>query len=724
MPPAAKSAMKKPPAKRARKEAPVCEQPAKKQKGKGTSRVSDDKPTIEVKNKRRDEVDQAQRAIDRKLCGYDQIVVNTVVGKTSRMSVSDYIIQEFRQRKYSKNRLATRFWTEFFREYDLGAQLFSKLPDADEDYDVDDMLVVALEIANESNPIKRSEQQFLRYVEYLQKPAELPEITGMIKNSLPNEFITQKMSRKMFLAILKHIGQHNLHLKHDVWWGLVREDFGVTVKNAWLLDLSHILSRSDFLESYEEALKAFMSIDYAKHIEACLKVKAELNFDELRAILLTNVGEALYRDEAIRLNMHDYVTKCKDCLENLEHLDFDVDECRNFNIRMDAETKLLVSNGASPFACSDLAVSWLTEDAEYQLQTLADIWAWRFAARVKELAVSYGYVKRLPWEVILFGAKDKIQSLPLAVNLPHDLPIIRQNARMRETLLEAFGDAQVVTFDDMRKVVSSKWESMKEQERTAIMEYDFIMKYVEAKADREFRSEMLNCLTREHDDVVQQLRNCSAKLDALLDHPALVACNDNLSRDYKTQRHVVINMTAGKPPPPALIANCSQFFKEVLKRLTLMCRAPVPGKLTTDLKQVHMYGVGAAKLMYNNLPKPPSNLNQVSELRRFEWLLTASDRSQLDTWVQKLVRQYRETHVYGATPQPIKDGEAGDLEQGGAIASSSSCEIVPFVQRLDMPGSSDVGKKLTPGQANKAAIKHRIQSLFRKGKKVSKSAEQ
>ena len=701
--------------KRAMKAPPVAPPPAKKQKKKAPSEASE--PVfVEIKNKRRDEVDQGKRAIERKLVGYDQVVVNTIVGKTLKLPVLDYIIREFRARKYSKSRLATRFWTEFFREYDLGAVLFSTLPECDEDCDADETLVAALEIANEGNPTKRSEQQFLRYVEYLQQPAELAALTGMIRNSLPNEFITQKMSRKMLMAILQHVGSHNLHSVHGDWWELVRDDFGVTAKNCWLLDLSPILTRSDFLSSYEHALRPFFDVDAGKHIQACLKVKAEVNFTDLRAILLTTVGEALYRDEAIRLNMHDYITKSKDALVNLEHLDFIVDEVGNFHTRMDAETKLLVSNGAQPFASSDLAVMWLTVEAEFTLHMLCDNWSWRYAARVKELAVSYGYVKRLPWEVILFGQKEKVPDLPLAVNLPRDLPIIRQNARMRETLLEAFGEAQAVTFADMRKVVSAKWESMKEQERTAIMEYDFIMKHAEPKADREFRSDMLNCLSREFDDVKQQLKKSSEKLDSLVDHPALAACDDNLSRDFKNLRTVVLNMSAGKAPPQAFVENASPFFKEVLGRLTLMCRAAVPGKLTTDLKQVHIYGLGAAKMMWNQVAKPPRCLSDVSELRRFEWLLTTPDREKLASWVKALIRQYKENHGQGKVGV-LKDGKAGDVEEGEPVASSSSYEIVPHVPLVpQVPGSSVVGEKVTPAQVAKAAIKHRITSLFKKRK--------
>ena len=118
--------------------------------------------------------------------------------------------------------------------YDLGAQLFSKLQDVDEDFDADEVLVaaLALEITNEANPCKRSEQPFLRHVEYLQMVLEFAAIVGTIENCLPNEYISQKMSRKMLLAVLKHIGAHDLHEKHSTWWCTVREDFVVTLKNA------------------------------------------------------------------------------------------------------------------------------------------------------------------------------------------------------------------------------------------------------------------------------------------------------------------------------------------------------------------------------------------------------------------------------------------------------------------------------------------------------------
>ena len=123
-------------------------------------------------------------------------------------------------------------------------------------------------------------------------------------------------------------------------------------------------------------------------------------------------------------------------------------------------------------------------------------------------------------------------------------------------------------------------------------------------------------------------------LDDLVDHPALAACEDSLSRDYRSLKTLLLNMMNGKAPPPALVANTSVFFKDVLTKLTLLCRVKIPGKLTFDLQPVYVVGLGAVKQLWRNLPKPPTSLNQLEELRRFEWLLTATDREQLATWVK------------------------------------------------------------------------------------------
>ena len=84
---------------------------------------------------------------------------------------------------------------------------------------------------------------------------------------------------------------------------------------------------------------------------------------------------------------------------------------------------------------------------------------------------------------------------------------------------------------------------------------------------------------------------------------------------------------------------------------------------------------------------------------------------------EDLIYKYRETHVIGGAVAICDALKTTATEMDGKSTSSSSAsELVPVenASMLENKKGELIGQKVTPAEASKAAIKSRIQSLFRK----------
>merc|ERR1712217_609738 len=95
-------------------------------------------------------------------------------------------------------------------------------------------------------------------------------------------------------------------------------------------------------------------------------------------------------------------------------------------------------------------VTFLVELTPVNFASLNDYWNWPLEARLRSLAVQLGHVKRLPWEVLVFG-DGPIPGLPLAVRM--DPKTVEDDSNSRDAVLEAFAKYKTdLTFAEMRNI--------------------------------------------------------------------------------------------------------------------------------------------------------------------------------------------------------------------------------------------------------------------------------
>ena len=83
----------------------------------------------------------------------------------------------------------------------------------------------------------------------------------------------------------------------------------------------------------------------------------------------------------------------------------------------EAESRQLRAGGHSLFEKTECEIEYIGEKMTVIATSFSDEYQWRLAARIKSLAVSMGLVPRYIWEVALWGDKDPIPGLPVAVKM-------------------------------------------------------------------------------------------------------------------------------------------------------------------------------------------------------------------------------------------------------------------------------------------------------------------
>ena len=150
---------------------------------------------------RRDTDEQVERIIsDRLLSKYPADVVHGSVSKGGE-TVQQYLSKAVRDNKGSQKKLSSKFWVEFFKDFDMQVNPIKNLPEPTSLTEtVDPALVAAMKIAHHENPAVRSSDPFERHLEICAAP-NYKEYYGMLSCSVESRAVTKATSAKMTKAI-------------------------------------------------------------------------------------------------------------------------------------------------------------------------------------------------------------------------------------------------------------------------------------------------------------------------------------------------------------------------------------------------------------------------------------------------------------------------------------------------------------------------------------------
>ena len=150
---------------------------------------------------RRDTEAQVDRVIQSRLAPQFPIeAINGVVNAKGE-HVRTFIARHIRENRGSQRYLTSKFWTEFFAEFDLQVCMLNCMPQPCLEEEVDEQIVSALKVAHSDNPSKRSVEPIERLLETMRKP-NYTEFYGLVAASQEAPTMTRHSSLRMKVAIL------------------------------------------------------------------------------------------------------------------------------------------------------------------------------------------------------------------------------------------------------------------------------------------------------------------------------------------------------------------------------------------------------------------------------------------------------------------------------------------------------------------------------------------
>ena len=398
--------------------------------------------------RRWDTEDSVERVVSTKLESYDEVEVQSCRGRTTGLSVDDFIATEIRRNRSGGERknLAGDFWSRFFSEFALGGSRFSKLQSLDDGRlcgSVQDELVETMCFAHAQSPRERKVWPLTNSMEYLDS-ASLDDLKFLIEGARESPEIVRDKSLTMLMAILKLIGRLQLHITYPHFWKAIEHDMDQTF--AAFVSGGAMGIRAEFVEGHKMSLAPLIPFDCLAAVESALAMDPPVDppLVALERILTTNIGQTLYKAEGAKVQYRQYVQSISKRIDDLENLNFSLEDVQAFKTVMKIESKRVV-RGLPAFVEKPTKVIFLGKKVELGMQSVNDEWSFRLESRMREIAVANNLVTRLPWEKALWG-DQVLEGYPTTVAI--DSSLLDRCENTRAAILKLFKpfDSSSMTF--------------------------------------------------------------------------------------------------------------------------------------------------------------------------------------------------------------------------------------------------------------------------------------
>ena len=225
----------------------------------------------------------------------------------------------------------------------------------------------------------------------------------------------------MLFAILAHVGKFNIWGDESDWCCCVDNDFEDVALQSWNNEFSGFLTRRQFIQSYGDCLRLFLSPDVALRVDSAVTDGGDYDVEDVRVLSCSVIGEALFATEVGSLTKDDFIGLGKERVQQLEYNDFPHADMAAFDDLAGRQVWGLKEKGFAVFGPMKVKCGFLGMKSDCKGTSMGDHWMWGRAVRIKEFCVSYELDPRFPWELLEYPTGQKIEFLPKTVKLPEDL---------------------------------------------------------------------------------------------------------------------------------------------------------------------------------------------------------------------------------------------------------------------------------------------------------------
>lgn len=252
----------------------------------------------------------------------------------------------------------------------------------------------------------------------------------------------------------------------------------------------------NFIKAFRPMLHLFMWPEDSSHTEATtIQEDNDPGAVVCRRVLSgSKVGGSLFSACGQRLDYLLFQTTLKERLDQLEFLDFKVEDVSQFKALMNTDIRNMTEGGHSSSDKRGCCIDFLTAQMLVQLGSLHNDVDFRYMARLKGIALNTGAVQMLPWEASLWQ-EAQIPNIRSSCDLPAELLAGMINVRDAARRLISTED---VTFADMKRATSPFIKTLLSLDRTFLLEYTFLCDHASNIAGEQVRASTLDLLPTEN----------------------------------------------------------------------------------------------------------------------------------------------------------------------------------------------------------------------------------
>ena len=585
--------------------------------------------------------------------GYDKNFVASLRNPAGD-SISDLVSAEILRTGTRSTTLATSFWQRIFAEFKLQERMFVTLPEAGPG-SIPAELEESLVPAHSENPATRTIEPFLQYLEVAPK-LDATALLRMVRACGDGPIVNRKQSHAMLLAVLKYIGKHELHLSIPyVWLHIAAGMDSHMTKHFWSSPLEGV----HFADGHMVALSALIDKVALRSVISALVTGTHINPDDLRVVLSTRVGTAMFEDQALEFQYDQFVLLKASLLDALMETTFDQQTVEMTTSIMHEEVRKLVAIGFRMYKPRQLNFNFLQQPVTCDVPSLHDEWSFGLMALAKTLAVLQNKLPRLPWEVVCFG-QGAIPGVSSVVKAPEAM--LKSNLATRNMTIKMFAGMHLgdLTFSRMKSEVSKMRCDLCQVDASFIQEIEFLVNVAEPFVETKVHKDVLACFPSA--DKFCTIAETMKNIEKIKQSAMLHASNTTLLRDVEGCLAFISDLHMRYVPASSRFCSIqTAFFAEVLARCELFLhtfdKRAVPDENLSVTVQVH--GKKALEIIFKDFVDHDGSGHAETGrlLLAFGWLLTDD---QLEKVYSKMKDIILVAEVLGSTRAMVLDDTHAD----------------------------------------------------------------
>lgn len=405
------------------------------------------------------------------------------------LSIRDVVKTELGQKKDKKGRLSTKFWVRVFDEFHLTESLADQLGDPPQGEVVDQNLLEAIATLHAENPVQRRTAPLERLLDYCDE-MNRTSLYGLLRAVMESPTLPRGSAMKCQLAVLRYAVRTNVAEKHSDYWQVMKPTFDIALQWAWE-DLSgRGVSQTAFLSGHGRLLAMFAEQSDLDAISKAGEDVEGVAASVKRVVDSSATGKSIFKGAWLTASRALFKQEVMERLRALEHLDFEESETESFKALMVAGASALQRIGHKIYKRSETTLSFMGRQVIVTLEGVNDEWEFRFAARVRTLALNSGALEPLPWEKVLFppGSLEGERSF---AKIPEAL--LRDAKAARSAAMQFLQEKQAVTLHQMMTVLNAKADALRALDRTIECELSLLNYGTESLVHDKLREQVLQC---------------------------------------------------------------------------------------------------------------------------------------------------------------------------------------------------------------------------------------